>query len=268
MIIALVVIAALLVIYLLAIKGRTNNPDLKKFSEFDYAHRGLHSEGIPENSLAAFKAASDAGYGSELDVHLLKDGTLAIYHDSNLKRISGFDVTLEDLTHDDLKNYKLSGTEQTIPTLNEVLEIYDGKAPLVVELKAFRKNHNELSKAVCELLDTYKGDYCIESFDPRVVRWFYKNRPEIVRGQLSQNFLKAEDKLPLLSKIVMTYSLLNFWNKPDFVAYNYDHKDCISNKLCQSFWGMQMVAWTIRSKEKHDDAKKSGWISIFEKFLA
>lgn len=264
----LIIIAILIVAYLFAIKGRTNNPDLEKFAKYDYAHRGLHSEGVPENSLLAFEKARDAGYGSELDVHLLKDGTLAIYHDSNLKRISGVDVTLEDLTFDDLKNYKLLGTEQTIPTLNQVLEVYDGKAPLVVELKAFRKNHAELSKAVCELLDTYKGDYCIESFDPRVVMWFKNNRPDIVRGQLSQNYLKANDKLPFLTKVVLTYSLLNFLTKPDFIAYNFKHKDCVSNKICQSFWNMQMVAWTIRSEKEHKDAKQNGWISIFEKFLA
>ena len=262
----IIIVLLIMLAYLLALDGRRGHAELEKLKNFHYAHRGLHGDGVPENSMQAFENAKQNGYGVELDVHLLKDGTLAVFHDNTLERVTGIAGRVEDLTKDDLKNIRLEGTDQTIPELCDVLALYGGAAPLVIELKPVAKNHAELCDAVCKALDGYTGAYCIESFDPRVLVWLKNNRPDVVRGQLSQNFLKTDDKLSLPIRIVMSSLVTNFLTKPDFVAYRYSHRNELPVKICQKLWGLTMVGWTIRDKKTHDSAVKDGWMSIFEYF--
>ena len=124
----LIIVLILAALYLLALNGRRGHKGLRALRGHRYAHRGLHSRGIPENSMVAFRAAFDRGYGIELDVHLMKDGNLAVIHDSSLKRTAGADVNIEDLTAQDLKNYRLESTEETIPLFSQVLALYDGRS--------------------------------------------------------------------------------------------------------------------------------------------
>ena len=149
------VIAALFVIYLLAIRCRgSKKRELAELAKYDYAHRGFHGDGIPENSMAAFRAAKEKGYGIELDIHLLSDGGLAVMHDSALKRTTGAEGRIEDLTVGELANYRLEGTEETIPLFSDVLALFEGAAPLIVELKA-EGNQAELARVACDMLDKY-----------------------------------------------------------------------------------------------------------------
>ena len=131
---------AILCLYLWLIGGRVGHPVIQELKKWSFAHRGLHNEERPENSMAAFRAALEAGYGIELDVHLMKDGTLGVIHDSNLQRVAGADVRIEDLTLSDLPSYKLSETQETVPVFDDVLTLFDGKAPLIVELKVVPGN--------------------------------------------------------------------------------------------------------------------------------
>jgi len=255
------------VLYILANRCRRNHPGLEKLRGWKYAHRGLHGEGRPENSMAAFRAALDHGYGIEFDLHLLRDGNLAVMHDSLLKRTTGREGRIEDLTTADLKNYPLEGTDETIPTFRELLDLYAGKAPLIVELKPVDGNHAALCEATCAMLDTYPGPYCMESFDPRCVHWLRKHRPEIIRGQLSENFVRSNSKMPLLLRIALTHNLGNFLTVPDFVAYKFADRKNASIYVCQKFWKAQRVSWTLRSKEEYDTALREGWLPIFENFL-
>ena len=110
-------------LYILSLAGRTGHKELSQLRGWSYAHRGLHEKGRPENSMAAFRAALEGGYGIELDVHLLSDGNLAIMHDSLLKRTTGCDGRIEDLTTEQLADYRLEGTTETIPTFSQVLEL-------------------------------------------------------------------------------------------------------------------------------------------------
>ena len=132
---------------------------MRKLTKFVYAHRGLHckEKGLPENSLKAFKAAADAGYGAELDVHLSKDGRLAVIHDTLLVRTTGAKGAIEDITHDELTNYFLEGTTETIPDFESVLALFENRAPLIIELKAAGSNAPALCKAVCDVLDNYNA---------------------------------------------------------------------------------------------------------------
>lgn len=269
MIIAIIITAAVLllgaVLLLLSTRCRRAGSKVRKLRPWSYAHRGLHNEIRPENSLAAFRAARDAGYGIELDVHLLKDGNLAVIHDHDLQRTTGQEGIVEELTIEDLWQLNLAGSAEHIPTFQEVLDTISGKVPLIIELKANGKNHNALTEAVCNTLDSYKGLYCLESFDPRCIRWLKKNRPEIIRGQLSRNFYIAKNQpLPWILKFFMTHQFVNFLGKPDFVAYRFADRNRLSNRLVKKLWGAARVAWTIRNPEDHKTARQEGWIPIFE----
>ncbi len=252
--------------YLFMVKGRSGHPGLKQLQKFSYAHRGLHGNGIPENSMAAFRAALEKGYGIELDIHLMADGELAVIHDTSLKRTAGVDVKITDLTTADLENYRLEGTEEKIPLFSQVLELYAGKAPLIIELKA-DGNHRALVEAACRAMEGYTGAYCMESFDPRCILELKKNHPQVIRGQLSQNFLRSDVKLNPALKFAMTHNLLNFVTKPDFVAYDFGtRRTTPSNFICRRIWDMQGVTWTLRNAGDHEQALKEDWLPIFEHY--
>lgn len=262
----LAIILILALIYLFSLRCRKGHPGLKQLQGWKYAHRGLHDEQLPENSMAAFRAALESGYGIELDVHLLSDGNLAVMHDCSLLRTAGADVQIETLTTDQLSHYHLGGTQETIPTFRDVLDLFGGKVPMIIELKTAGSNYVALCDAVCRMLDTYNGPYCIESFDPRCIRWLKKNRPEIIRGQLVDNFLKSKSPAPWLLRFMLTNQLMNFLILPDFVAHRFECRNTAGNFLARKLWGVQGVSWTIRSQEDLDTAVSEGYLGIFEGF--
>ncbi|MBR3973486.1 MAG: glycerophosphodiester phosphodiesterase [Oscillospiraceae bacterium] len=253
-------------LYALSTQGRTGHKGLPELKKWKYAHRGFHNETRPENSMAAFRAALDQGYGIELDIHLIKDGNLAVMHDCDLKRTTGCEGKITDLTTEQLKDYHLGGTEETIPTFREILDLFAGKAPLIIELKA-DDNASQLVEAAVKAMEGYEGPWCMESFDPRCVYALKKHHPEVIRGQLTENYFKSPNcKLPTYLKWALTHQVLNFMTAPDFVAYNCRDLDTISNKLVRKYWGVAGVTWTLRTKEDYDAAVADGWIPIFENF--
>jgi len=268
MIYILLFILLVILLYVLSTYCRRPRAGLSKLRGWAYAHRGLHGDGAPENSLEAFRRARDAGYGSELDVHLLSDGNLAVIHDHKLERTTGMPGVIEDLITEDLVNLKLQDTEESIPLFSDVLKLYSGAAPLIVELKATTKNVTQLCETACKMLDNYSGIYCVESFDPRCIYWLRKNRPDIIRGQLTENyFASATSKLPWVLKLILRHQVLNFLTQPDFIAYRYSDRKTISNTICRKLWGAQGVSWTLITKEEYDTAVSENWIPIFENFL-
>lgn len=252
-------------LFMFAIGGRKGFADWSNLGSKPFAHRGLHDKERPENSLAAFKAAKEKGFGAEFDVHLLKDGTLAVFHDSDLKRMTGKEGIIEDLTAGRLQEFHLSGTDETIPTFDEVLSVFDGGEPLVIELKHHKSNAADLCRAVCERLDSFSGVYCIESFDPRCVLWLKKYRPDIVRGFLSQS-PKSYENLSIVLKFLLGNLLLNFLIKPDFVAYKFQDRRNPAFRLCTKIWKVKGVLWTVVDKSEFDRASSEDCFSIFEGF--
>ena len=262
----LLIILIITFAFVLLVKGRTGHKDLPALRNWYYAHRGLHSAGVPENSLAAFSAAKAAGYGIELDIHLMQDGELAVIHDSSLKRVADADITIETLSASQLNDYYLERTMEHIPLFTQVLELINGQVPLIVELKPTTENYAQLCKKACDLLENYSGLYCIESFDPRCIAWLRKHRPNIIRGQLTQDFFKSNGKYPWMLKFVMKHNLYNLISRPDFIAYCFAHRKTLSNFIARKLWGVQGVAWTIRNKQDFDTALLENWIPIFENF--
>ena len=256
--IVLYILLLLCALYILALQGRRNHPLWSCFRAQRFAHRGYHDKPqIPENSLPAFRRAIAHGWGAELDVHLLKDGTLAVFHDSSLSRCTGAQGMIEDLTFEELKALRLEGTDEQVPLFDEALALFEAATPLIIELKSANGNHYALTKAVCERLDTYKGVYCIESFDPFCLLDLKKLRPDTCRGQLSMNFLKDPSGLPLYKRFIAGNLLLNFLTRPDFVAYKYEDRNCLAPRLCRSLWGIQEVSWTIRRREDLLNAERA-----------
>jgi len=271
MIVLAMVLAAivLLELFLLALQCRRGHPQWKTLRAFRYAHRGYHDKPqTPENSMAAFRRAIANFYGVELDVHLMRDGNLAVIHDASLLRTAGVDVLVEDLTAEELKQYRLEGTQEQIPLFSEVLELFEGKMPLIVELKAERGNYNELAEAACKMLDQYRVSYCIESFDPRCLMWLKKNRPEICRGQLSQAFLRHGDGggQSKLTLFVLQHLLTNFLTKPDFIAYRFEDRNNLCLQWCRKVFKVQEINWTITTKEEMEASEQAGNLVIYERF--
>lgn len=263
----LIILLAFAALYIYLICPRIiNRPDTTPLKNVHYAHRGLHDNrtSAPENSMEAFRLAVEAGYGIEMDIQLSKDGIPVVFHDKTLKRMCGKKGYVWDYTLEELQQNTLADSAQKIPTFEEVLKLIDGKVPLIIEYKMDNPNIK-----VCELgnqlLANYKGTYCIESFHPKAVRWYRKNRPEIVRGQLSMDFSKDE-KYNAPYFVVMTYLLSNFITRPDFIAYNHKDEHILSRRLCKKLGGLA-VAYTIKSPEAYEKVRDKFDLFIFDSFI-
>ena len=234
---------------------------------WDYAHRGLYDNehGIPENSMAAFRRAVDKGYGIELDVHLTADNQLVVFHDDTLTRMCGMNKKISSFLYSDLMQLRLLGTEEGIPLFKDVLELIDGKVPLIIELKVDGSNQNLLCPLVWQLLSRYKGDYCIESFHPFVLQWFKRHEPQVVRGQLSCNFFKENPHCDIVL-FLMSNLMTNFFTHPDFIAYKYLDLDNPAVIYNRKLFHIMTVVWTIPGKPTYDRFKKKVDVMIFEGF--
>lgn len=236
-------------------------------TRWDYAHRGLYDNehGIPENSMAAFRRAVDKGYGIELDVHLTADNQLVVFHDDTLTRMCGMNKKISSFLYSDLMQLRLLGTEEGIPLFKDVLELIDGKVPLIIELKVDGSNQNLLCPLVWQLLSRYKGDYCIESFHPFVLQWFKRHEPQVVRGQLSCNFFKENPHCDIVL-FLMSNLMTNFFTHPDFIAYKYLDLDNPAVIYNRKLFHIMTVVWTIPGKPTYDRFKNKVDVMIFEGF--
>ena len=181
-----VLAVCIVLLWLFLRPGRYGEAQKQLVYGVNHAHRGLHTKDktVPENSLPAFRAAAEAGYGVELDIQLSRDGQVVVFHDDTLDRVCGVHGRVDEFTFEELRGMRLCGTQETIPLLTEVFEVMGGRTPMIIELKTGRRN-DELCEKGLALMRAYNGPYCIESFDPRIVRWFRKNAKDVLRGQLS-----------------------------------------------------------------------------------
>ena len=209
--------------------------------------------------------AADAGFGIELDIQLTKDKIPVVFHDFTLKRVCGGEGKISDYTYEELQQFHLCDSVEKIPKFEDVLKMVDGKVPLIVEFKIERTDLS-LCPLADKMLRAYKGMYCMESFNPLGVRWYRKKHPDLVRGQLSDAFLKEGEYVGILY-FVLQNLLLNFVTKPDFVAYNHHYPEILSRKLCRCLYHNTAAAWTIKSQKELDEARKHFDIFIFDSFV-
>ena len=231
-----------------------------------FAHRGLHGQNAPENSLQAFRLAAEHGFGVELDVRLTLDGRLAVHHDETLLRTCGLDRRIADMTLAEIHEFRLMVTSQTVPGFEEVLREIGGRTPLIVELKSAGKRNGKLAEQVYRLVKPFAGMVCVESFDPRLLRWFRRHAPEIFRGQLAYDPVRKGEKRGLRYKIG-AHLMLNFLSRPDFVAYDHETDRNPSFRLMRALFHPPVAAWTVRSENTMKNLQGCYDVQIFEGFL-
>ena len=230
-------------------------------TEQPIAHRGLHSEGVPENSVAAFRAAAEEGYAVELDVRTTSDGVPVVYHDEDLSRLTARNEAVSDMTWDEISGTRIEDTDETVPRFDDALRAVGGEVPILVELKN-EGPHGELESAVVDRLDGYEGEFAVQSFNPYSVSAVRAERPGWLRGQLSCSF--EDSSLPLYRRAVLKRLLMNWKSRPDFVAYRHTDLPYLPVSLCREA-GLPVLAWTVQSEEELQRARIHADNVIFEK---
>ena len=262
MIAVLITIVVLISLFLfLVFPSLRRHPARQRMAGRYIAHRGLHTADVPENSLAAFRAAIERGYAIEIDIHLTADGELAVFHDDDLNRVCGVNKRVEECTMAELKELRLRDTDERIPTLAECLKIVAGQVPLLIEFKCISMDCTALCRAADTVLSSYDGEYWIQSFYPTVLRWYRKHRPDVCRGQLASAFPKEA-----LHKRLLGCLLFNVLARPDFVSYDHKYVGHPCRRLC-TLLGVFPVGWTFTEQLALDECKKQFSTYIFEGFI-
>lgn len=226
------------------------------------AHRGYHNPICPENTIGAFELAIKEGFHIELDLHLSKDGHLIVFHDDDMERLTGHKGRIEDLTLEEIKQFKVLGSTYGIPVFEDVLNLINGQVGIVIELKTSVDMNEKLVEKTLNVLKEYKGKYVVQSFDPRIMIMVKKTNPNIIRGQLVTHYKDTD--FPKWKKWLLSNLMLNFLVKPDFInsyEYYYTHKMKRLQKRHH-----RVVCWTVRSKEEQVEALKKFDNIILEKY--
>lgn len=209
------------------------------------AHRGIHNNQTIENTLPAFTKCVDKNYIIELDIHILKCGTIVVYHDYDLFRLCGVNKIIETLTYAQLSKIKIKG-KYKIPTLEQVLHIVNGKVPILIEVKDMN-NNDCFEKELVKILDNYNGKFAIQSLNPYVIDWLYKNKKDYVIGLILLNNLNYN--------VVKKYI-----KKVDFLSVN-------KNLLPINKKDKLIIGWTIKTKDEYEKFKNICDNLICEKIL-
>ncbi len=231
----------------------------------DYAHRGLFGRNeIVENTMPAFREAEEKGFGIELDVHLSSDNEVIVFHDDTLERLCERPERIDEMTASELSWVELKGTYDRIPLLDDVLYEIDKKIPLCIELKG---SDTRLCEKVAELMDKYDRYYSVESFNPLLLNWFRKNKPRVVRGQLTTNLFRTGKGQSLINKIGCTTMMLNFLSKPDYISFDERCPHQLPVVLCEKLYKSLMFVWTVKDKKSCEMHRSRGRILIFQDFI-
>lgn len=232
-----------------------------------YAHRGLWNAERPENSLAAFRAAAEADFAIELDVQLSGDGEVMVFHDYTLDRVCGRTGKIAELTAAELSQIPLNGVEnECIPTLAQVLEVVDGRVPLLIELKGENGNTDLVPKVLAALKD-YKGKWCMESFNPLLLRAVRRQAPDVVIGLLSTNLIKEKRKGNKLLNFALSALLLTFLCRPAFHAYDGHYPNRLALRVGLGWFGAAAFVYTIKNQADYDRFLAKRSYPIFDGFV-
>lgn len=267
--IILLVLVILAVSYIFMVMPRVTDGADMDLQSADYAHRGLHSATVPENSLEAFRLARDGGYGIELDLRMSSDGEIFVFHDDSLLRMCRVNKRIASIKASEIRELFLKGTAHRIPTLAEVLSLVDGQVPLLIEIKP-DSNTPALCKKLCLIMDGYGGAFAVESCDPAVLIFFRKYRPRYARGQLISKFTVADaakdKRIPKnrFKLFALTHLFTNVATRPDFIAIDgrlmREPAFVLSTKLFRRIG----FVWTVKTERQYELCRKQGLYAIFE----
>jgi glycerophosphoryl diester phosphodiesterase len=223
-----------------------------------FAHRGLHdlARDIPENTMPAFEAAVAAGYGIELDVQQLGDGTLVVFHDEDLRRAAGVDLALQDITRSRMVDLALFGTKLRAPLLTDVLRLIDGRVPLMLEIKHHGRD-TRIARAVHDEVRGYHGALTIQSFNPFVLAWWRTRRPALPIGQLGG--LLRSDALSRLERLASRTLATLAISRADFINYELWGLPSAWVERVRAWGDRPLLCWTVRSE---DDRRKAEQLQI------
>lgn len=214
------------------------------------AHRGLHDKFIPENSLGAFLLAVKSNFVIELDIHLLADGQIVVFHDEDLKRMCNKNIKISQLTSKNINQIYLNNSIEKIPLLSDVFQVVSGSVPILIEIKDQRDlfRNIKIQNTLLEQLNNYNGKVAIQSFNPFLLRIFKKKKPHIPRGQLSYNY--ADSSSSFIIKYLLRNYYLNFISSPHFLSHSID--DILNKRLVNlKKKGLKILYWTINNENKN-----------------
>lgn len=269
--IALAVLVGLYIIWLILkdflLKTGKVSPLLEEMKGVKFAHRGLHSDTVPENSMTAFKLAKEQGFGIELDIRLTKDGEVVVFHDATLKRMCGEEGKVIDYTYEELSHLSLSGTTEQIPLFSDVLKEIGGAIPLLVEIKS-APGESGVAEKLYEVIKDYQGKYIVESFNPFSLRTFKKLMPEVPCGFLSTRYSLEEKHKGKLLYFLLENLYLNFLMRPSFIAYEKGGYAVPNLIYIRKKFMPALIAWTLRSEDEQREAIAHGFDTvIFENYI-
>lgn len=225
------------------------------------AHRGLHDKDTPENSMGALKKALEKDIAVEFDVHLLKDNKIVVFHDNNLKRMTGIDKKINELSYDEIKDIKLANSDEKIPLLEDVLKLVNGKVLLDIELKCDHEKY-KLEDALIDVLKDYTGKIVLKSFDYKTVKYLKKKTSYKV-GLLIKNLegknINKVDRYLLKSNLFLKYI------KPDFIACDYRILDYKNIKRFRT--KNPIFTWTIKDKNILEQVKDKADYYLVENII-
>jgi glycerophosphoryl diester phosphodiesterase len=211
--------------------------------ELPVAHRGYHdlNNTVWENTLSAFSRAVEAGFAIECDLHYASDGVPIIFHDEDLERLCNLKGDVRERTSGELGLIAIGGTKDKVPTLKQLLNLVQGKVPLVLELKGREADDEGFAESVLEVLEGYEGKVALMSFD----HWLLKDLKELgapypvgltANGNTAEEYATHEKAMEL---------------GLDFTSYYYaDLPNSFMSR--QRDKGIPVITWTVRD----EDARK------------
>lgn len=222
------------------------------------AHRGIQTNQTIENTLPAFSLALDKNVPIELDIHILKDGNLVVYHDDNLKRLMNINRNIDSYIYDELKQLTFPNTNTHIPLFKEVLDLVNKKEMIVIEIKRTNiMSYQEYCRKIVSILEKYSGDFVIKSFDVRIVHWFL-HHTNYITGLLIANRKNSYYDFLMQRRILIACL------KPNFISVN---DSIVSSKMVQNFRKKNPVlVWTIRNMETLNKVSSKADSYLIEKF--
>ncbi len=242
------------------------------FRDTPIAHRAYHGPGAPENSRAAIRAAIATGYGIEIDLQLSADGVAMVFHDYELDRLTGASGTVRMRGAAHLQQIGLSGSDETIPTFAEVLDLVAGQVPLLVELKdqdgAMGDALGPLEEATARDLAGYAGPVAVMSFNPHAMARMAKLAPDVPRGLTTCAYEAAHwPTLPDARRAALR-------TIPDFesvgASFISHHWSDLGNPRVAELkaQGTPILCWTIRSPDDEAQARRIADNITFEHYPA